>query len=226
MPGDAQARDEGRGLPVAGGNADPEPFAFARPPVLTRHVGRGPGLIDEDEPRGIEVASPGEPRRTPHQDVRAILLGGVRRLFFSAIRRRSKKGHSVATPTPTPREASLDLSSTSVMSGVPSTSRRIQRRMRLDAARAAVPAQSLGSRVALNADTRPPADRARRAHPEPRRRLSARHPASKSPQEPVPSNQATAPSICPPASDPGRQLESASSRFENPNPIHSARKPL
>jgi hypothetical protein len=123
--GDAQARDEGRGLPVAVGNADPEPFAFARPPALARHVGRGPGLIDEDEPRGIEVASPGEPRRTPHQDVRAILLGCVRRLFFSVIRRRSKKRHSVATPTPTPREASSDLSSTSVMSGVPSTSRRI-----------------------------------------------------------------------------------------------------
>ena len=38
--GDAQAGDEGRGLPVAVGNADPKPLAFPRPPALARHVGR------------------------------------------------------------------------------------------------------------------------------------------------------------------------------------------
>src|SRR3954454_10209917 len=90
---------------------------FGHPAAPARHVGRGPGLVDEDEARGIEVELALEPGLAPLQDVGAVLLGRLRRLFLSVIRRRSKKRQSVPIPTPTPFSASAALISMSVMSG-------------------------------------------------------------------------------------------------------------
>ena len=87
-----------------------------------------PGLnsfVDENEACRVEVELPLKPYLSPLQNVGTLLLGRVRRLFLSVIRRRSKKRHSVPMPTPTPFSASAVLISRSVMSGVSSTSDRI-----------------------------------------------------------------------------------------------------
>jgi hypothetical protein len=44
---------------------------------LARHVGGGPGLVDEDQPLGMEIELTVEPFLALLQDVRAVLLGGV-----------------------------------------------------------------------------------------------------------------------------------------------------
>ena len=66
---------------MAMGNADAKPLALGCASVAARHVGRGPRLVDEDETLGIEIGLALEPVFTPLQDIRAILLAGVRGLF-------------------------------------------------------------------------------------------------------------------------------------------------
>jgi hypothetical protein len=44
--------------------------------VAPRHVGGGPGLIDEDEPRRVHEALPAAPARALAGDVETVLLGG------------------------------------------------------------------------------------------------------------------------------------------------------
>ncbi len=65
-----------------------------------------PSLVDEHQARRIEVELPLEPRLAPPQDIRPILLCGVRCLFLSVILRRAKKRQSVPMPTPMSRAAS------------------------------------------------------------------------------------------------------------------------
>jgi hypothetical protein len=50
--------------------------------MAARHVGGGPGFIDEDQPVGVEVDLILKPLFALDQDVRAILFGGVRGLFL------------------------------------------------------------------------------------------------------------------------------------------------
>jgi len=76
------------------------------------HVGRGRGLVDEHQAVRIEVELTLEPLPAPRQDVRALLLGRVRRLSFSLIRRRAKNRQSVEgrparRPRPAPARISL-----------------------------------------------------------------------------------------------------------------------
>jgi len=59
--------------------------------VCSRHVGRCPGLIDEDEAITIELALALAPSLPPHQDIRAILLRGMGGLFLRVMLWRSKK---------------------------------------------------------------------------------------------------------------------------------------
>ena len=78
----AQRGDEGRGLPVAVGDGGDHALAAPRPAVAARHRGGGPGLVDEDQPLRAQrrlLRAPGAPGGG---DVRAVLLGGVRGLFF------------------------------------------------------------------------------------------------------------------------------------------------
>jgi len=77
-----QSADEGRRLPVSMRHAHPKSLAASAAPVAARHVGRGPGLVDEDQPVGIEVELILEPLFASDQDVGAVLFGGVRGLFF------------------------------------------------------------------------------------------------------------------------------------------------
>jgi len=59
--------------------------------MAARHVGRGPGLVDEDEAVGVEIELAVEPRLPALQDVGAALLAGVGRLFLRVIPWRAKK---------------------------------------------------------------------------------------------------------------------------------------
>ena len=74
-------------------HAGPQALAAERSSVPPGHVGGGPGLVDEDEARGVEIELVVEPLLTSPQDVRPLLLGRVRGLFLRVIRRRAKKRH-------------------------------------------------------------------------------------------------------------------------------------
>jgi hypothetical protein len=76
-----QAGNEGRGLPVPVRDGGTTPLAFGRSAVAPRHLGRGAGLIDEDQALRLKVDLPFEPRLPLCVDPRALLLGGVRGLF-------------------------------------------------------------------------------------------------------------------------------------------------
>jgi hypothetical protein len=63
-------------------DAGPQPFTFGSAAVASRHVGGGPGLVDENELFGIEIELAVEPGFAPFQNVGAILLGRVRGLLW------------------------------------------------------------------------------------------------------------------------------------------------
>ena len=76
-------------------NAGPQAFAALATAMCSRHVGRCPGLVDEDEPVTIELALALAPGFPPRQDIRAILLGGMGGLFLRVMLWRSKKRRTV-----------------------------------------------------------------------------------------------------------------------------------
>jgi hypothetical protein len=56
-----------------------QPFAARRTPALPSHVGRGAGLIDEDQAFGVELGlNPYRPRRS---HIRSILLSRAHAFF-------------------------------------------------------------------------------------------------------------------------------------------------
>jgi hypothetical protein len=124
-PRGTQPGDEGRGFPMPVRHPDPQPAAARRPSVAPSHIRRRPGLVDEHEASRVEVELLVEPSLAPPQDVRPVLLGGMSSLFLRVIRRRAKKRHSVPYPAATPRARSKARNSSSVRSGVSSTSARI-----------------------------------------------------------------------------------------------------
>jgi hypothetical protein len=66
---------------VAVRHADPQALATRGAAVGAGHVGLRLGLADEDQPLRIEVGLPLELGLAPFQDIRAVLLAGVRGLF-------------------------------------------------------------------------------------------------------------------------------------------------
>jgi len=67
---------------MAAWDARPEPLASQRPSTQPGHVGGRSGLVDEDQPSRIKIKLARKPRLAPLADVRPVLLGGMRRLFF------------------------------------------------------------------------------------------------------------------------------------------------
>ena len=61
------------------------PLAARAAPAQAGHLGGRPGLIDEDEPQGIEFGLELEPRLAPRGHILARLLAGMRRLFLYVI---------------------------------------------------------------------------------------------------------------------------------------------
>ena len=95
----AQPGGEGGGFPMAMryGARIAHPWA---PTVKARHFGVRGGLVDEDDPRRIEVELSLKPCLTRCIHRAATLFGGVRRLFLRVILRRLKNRQSVPTATP------------------------------------------------------------------------------------------------------------------------------
>lgn len=79
--GHAQACDQCGGLAVAMREAHPQPLAFPAAPVTACHVGRDPGLVDEEEAFGFEAVLAVEPIFALPRDVEAVLLDRVAGLF-------------------------------------------------------------------------------------------------------------------------------------------------
>ena len=113
----AERGEEGRGLPVAVGDGGDDPLTAPGPAVAARHVGRGPGLVDEHQAfradRRLSLP-PGDPRSS---DVRALLLGRVLGLFFRVRRSATRNRLSAAGLTSAPSAASRVRSSARVTSG-------------------------------------------------------------------------------------------------------------
>jgi hypothetical protein len=63
------------------GRLGDQPLAASGAAVRARHVGLGPGLVDEDEPRRIKATLILLPLRPSPGDVGAILLAGVQAFF-------------------------------------------------------------------------------------------------------------------------------------------------
>jgi hypothetical protein len=49
--------------------------------MAARHVGLGPGLVDEDQPRSSKLSLMSLPALTPPSDVGSILFGCVQAFF-------------------------------------------------------------------------------------------------------------------------------------------------
>ena len=76
-----EGADEGGGLPVSVRNRGAASGPPWRTAIAPGHLGRGAGLIDEDQPLGIEIGLRLEPGLSSTRDVRALLLAGVRGFF-------------------------------------------------------------------------------------------------------------------------------------------------
>src|SRR5262249_59422664 len=76
-PGGAQGGDEGRCLPVSVRDGGDQTMAALAAAALPRHVGRRPGLVNEDEPGRVHRRLPLAPRRARGSYIRPAPLGGV-----------------------------------------------------------------------------------------------------------------------------------------------------
>ena len=66
---------------MAVGDGGPAALAAPGPAPQVGNLGRGAGLIDEDELLGIEIGLSVEPGLAADGDIRPLLLGGVRGFF-------------------------------------------------------------------------------------------------------------------------------------------------
>ena len=76
-----QPGSEGGGFPMAMGHGGAASLASGCTTVKARHLGVRGGLVDEDDPRRIEVELPFKPPLARRVHRAAALFGGVRRLF-------------------------------------------------------------------------------------------------------------------------------------------------
>ncbi len=81
----AKAGDERDRLVVAVRNGGAQLSTASAASAFARQICGGPGLIDEHQLRRIEIELSGEPLPALFQDVRALLLLGVRGLFLKVI---------------------------------------------------------------------------------------------------------------------------------------------
>jgi hypothetical protein len=80
---------------MAMGKAHSQPLTPTTATVGTTHVGLRPCLVDEHQSVWIEVDLGIEPSLAALQDIGAVLLAGVSRLFLRVIPRRWKNRRSV-----------------------------------------------------------------------------------------------------------------------------------
>jgi hypothetical protein len=77
-----QSGQEGHGLPAAVWRFAWQPLSARRPPAKRRHVGLGPGFVDEDQARGVDAVLIGHPLQAPPRYIRPVALAGDQRLFL------------------------------------------------------------------------------------------------------------------------------------------------
>jgi len=77
----AQPGQEGENLPVPPGHSADEASAAFGAPAQPRHVGRGPGFIEEDQSGRVEIGLCRNPGGARRGDVRPLLLAGVHDFF-------------------------------------------------------------------------------------------------------------------------------------------------
>lgn len=77
----AQRGDEGHRTPVAVGGLGEQGLSPRAPATGPDHIGLGPGLIDEDQPGGINLALMPLPPGAAAGDIRPVLLAGVHGFF-------------------------------------------------------------------------------------------------------------------------------------------------
>ena len=76
-----QCRQESKRVPLAKWCLGKQAFAPLAPAMKASHIGLGPGLVDEDQLRRIELMLMPFPALTSPCDVRAILFAGVQAFF-------------------------------------------------------------------------------------------------------------------------------------------------
>lgn len=76
-----QSGDEGHRVPVSVRNLRPEPLTAWRPSAQGRHIGFGPGLINEDQAGGINPPLVVAPLSATPGDVGSILFAGEHGFF-------------------------------------------------------------------------------------------------------------------------------------------------
>ena len=91
--------------PVRGVDAYAQPLAPGAAAVRARHVRRGPGLVDEHKPPGIEIGLRLEPGAALLQDIRPVLLDRMSGLFFRVRPWRWKKRDRAELEAAMPRSA-------------------------------------------------------------------------------------------------------------------------
>ena len=77
----AQGSEEGHRLPMTIRRLGFEPSAPDAPSPQGRHIGLGPGLIDENKPPGIDLPLIGFPARPLAGDIRPVLLARQNAFF-------------------------------------------------------------------------------------------------------------------------------------------------
>ena len=101
----SQPGREGRRSPMSVQGRRAAAFALDRPTTKPCHLGIRAGLVDKDQPIGIEFGLAIEPVLAPAVDVRAFLLSRVARLFLCVRPRLVKKYQTVAGQARTLRTA-------------------------------------------------------------------------------------------------------------------------
>jgi hypothetical protein len=102
----AQRGDKGRGLPGAERSMRDQALAFLTAAVTRRHVGRGPGLVNEHQPARIKALLVFTPGGARVGDVRPLLFGGAQSLFLNVSSMRRRKRSTDERPTLIPSTAS------------------------------------------------------------------------------------------------------------------------
>jgi hypothetical protein len=211
---------------MAMGHGSAASLAPGRTTVKARHLGVRGGLVDEDNPRRIEIELSFKPSLTLRVHRAATLFGGMRRPFFARDLAALEEPPECANADD---DAALPQMLAQLRQGHVALGRhrgKDQLGMRLDPLRMAVTALAPGPDVALASLLSPPPDRARRANAKPLRRRSAGQSAPNRVNDTPAKVNRQGSRHASPASFAGQKHESEPSRFGNPSPIQSERKTL
>ena len=91
----AQRGQEGHCIPVAERRRPGQALAAGRPAPQRRHIGLGPGFVNEDQAGRVDTAAVFQPLRPAADDIRPVPLAGDQRLFLKLNPAACTKSHTV-----------------------------------------------------------------------------------------------------------------------------------